>query len=441
MTRKSKDITCDGKWRVPRAVFGFLLFVVLAFAALLTRIASATELPKVRDGVGIAVVFPAHAPLRERRKILERADITWDNGQIADLYGRSFQTVYIPYARAGYSNSPADVEFFTQKHPDWLEYLCDRRSLAKQVYNFDTPEEYYLYPVDISNLEVRNYFLNTYIRPALRKGLKGIAFDNADPENDLIVVNADHQKLTAGRCGVFRGGNWHQQYSGSRVDPAFRAAYRDWLVWMRDEIHALGGVVMINVWFDANNPQIFSGPETAVADVVLTEQGQFDNLDGCSPSVFDATWLRRFNAFRAVASRQGLIMVDRVCRSIEQMRRTPVTIEWAIANYLLLRGDFTYLALFPFTNDTKIIFADIPQLKVQIGSAIEAARPLSGNLEKIGDIWTRKYTHGIVVVNTSSAVAGRISLQHGITYTDLQGKKYSAVATVAPRTALVLVKE
>ena len=50
--------------------------------------------------------------------------------QPADVYN----TVYIPYSVDNFTNT---IEWYVQHHPDWLEYLCDRKtlrlSLARRV--------------------------------------------------------------------------------------------------------------------------------------------------------------------------------------------------------------------------------------------------------------------------------------------------------------------
>ena len=57
-------------------------------------------------------------------------------------------------------------------------------------------------------------------------------------------------------------------------------------------------------------------------------------------------WTRRFTAFRTIAEDRGLIVAD-ICYSTSGsiLSLSAEEVSWAIANYLLVRGDRTYMLL------------------------------------------------------------------------------------------------
>src|SRR5689334_357235 len=74
-------------------------------------------------------------------------DMVWASdypNQPADVYN----TVYIPYSVDNFTNT---VQWYQQNHPDWLEYLCDRKTLAFEFGSTD------LAPIDFANPAVRAY--------------------------------------------------------------------------------------------------------------------------------------------------------------------------------------------------------------------------------------------------------------------------------------------
>src|SRR5207249_2151743 len=107
-------------------------------------------------------------------------------------------------------------------HPDWVEYQCDKTTVA---YITDGSGAV---PLDITNPAVLQYLEQTYYGPALAGTYykypgkyDGMAFDNATLTNG--------GGWSGMRCGHYdTSGNWIQQYSGTQDDPAWRSSVITW---------------------------------------------------------------------------------------------------------------------------------------------------------------------------------------------------------------------
>ena len=94
-------------------------------------------------------------------------DMVWASdypNQPADVYN----TVYIPYSVDNFTHS---VAWYQKNHPDWLEYLCDRKTLA---FEFGSTA---LAPIDFANPKVRAYQWANWVDAPLSQGYAGIAVD------------------------------------------------------------------------------------------------------------------------------------------------------------------------------------------------------------------------------------------------------------------------
>src|ERR1700686_671659 len=119
-----------------------------------------------------------------------------------------YNTAYIPYSVDNFTNT---VAWYQANHPDWLEYLCDQKTLA---FEFGTTT---LAPLDFANPAVRAYQWRLWVDAPLAQGFGGIAVDTMALTNDWQ------------RCGHFNtSGAWVQQYPGQTDDAAFRHDVLGW---------------------------------------------------------------------------------------------------------------------------------------------------------------------------------------------------------------------
>src|SRR5271165_4706520 len=143
-----------GAWEVPMSSRCCLLLLLVAFPALVfAQTASeidhpanrANLFPATTDGIHLEMVFNYNVtdPNIESGVV----DMVWGSSyatQPAGVYNSS----YIPYSVDNFTNSLA---WYQANHPDWLEYLCDQKTLA---FEFGSTT---LAPLDFSNPAVRAY--------------------------------------------------------------------------------------------------------------------------------------------------------------------------------------------------------------------------------------------------------------------------------------------
>jgi hypothetical protein len=211
--------------------------IIIPFCALVTSshvTASDTEVqmpPVVQNRIGVAQIFDYITGGRIQFSP-SSPDFVW--GTKTPIPNR-FSTFYVAFDRDTDRNH--SETWYRTTRPSWLAYKCDQKSLALS-YKYDFG--YYM-PVDIGNLNARQYFWSEIIQPALAKGYQGVAFDN--------VASINY----TGRCGTTEQGTWRQTFSGTRVDRNYANAVRDWLAWMRQRIHAVNKAVAINLFFSADD--------------------------------------------------------------------------------------------------------------------------------------------------------------------------------------------
>jgi hypothetical protein len=376
-------------------------------------------------------VFDSRFPSDPNADLAQR-DFVW-----GDTTGSTatYTTHYFPYAKdpesktfstSGAGDGPHDYAWYEANHPDWMEYTCDfgkpqtPTGLAyyggkKFHYTSSSGASYGYVTVDFSNPLVEKMFLTDDIKPVAGGSYKGIGFDNFAAYNMGTIM-----------CGIKpTPTTWQPQYSGQRVDPAFETAVTNWLDWMEQHIHALGMSVTINHHYSKNDPAGFDRV-AAHADIVIDEDGMVRN---CQPTFLDSDWTNYFNAIRKITTERAFAMVEDSCplASTSHALRS-----WQVANYLLYRGDRSYLAITDTDNDG--MFVDIPELKIKIGAP-------TGDPQQSGSAWMRTYANGIAIVNPSSTSSATITLPSGITYKDFSGKTWSNSITVDPASAAVLLAQ
>ena len=202
-------------------------------------------LPDTTNGVHVALVHESHTNISDENGVI---DYVW-GAHIPQAGHTSHKDFYFKFDRAG--GDPGthgfptyySKEWFLQNHPDWLVYLCDRKTLA---YEYNDPQV----SLDITNPAVRQFELNTWIKPALDKGYDGISFDN---------VNLDNRQ-SDGRCGIWTSdanGNktWKFLYKDAQSihGPLYVQSIVAWAKSMYSAIHAYNSAAVITMNYSPNN--------------------------------------------------------------------------------------------------------------------------------------------------------------------------------------------
>ena len=346
---------------------------------------------------------------------------------------------YIPYDREPLGNPSVagahDREWYRANHPEWLMYKADKTTLATSFVYQSANGAYSLMPLDITNEAVRNYIWDRRIAPAIARGYKAISFDN------ITGVNTD------GRAGVFNSsGVWTTLFSGKvssgnpvQDDPAYYQAVKTWMSAMRQRLHEHGVRMIANISYNYAGAEGFVGLSRE-ADVVLVENAFYQSAlctkddvhyynDAAAPQ--GDHWTKRFNAFRTVAKERGLLFTDgcgTANASVTSMSNE--TVSWILANYLLVRGNQTYLSLKSAFDLGKT--TERPEL-----AAANVGAPLGEPMQQ-GSLWTRQYAKGLVIVNPMKTGVASFDLG-SIIYTDVYGNTLQGTVPVPPVSGLILI--
>lgn len=359
--------------------------------------------PLVPDRVGRAQIFVYG--LKDRNILRGRRDIVWaDAGEkIPGIYAMSYMEM---------DRDPEhshDVAWYRTYHPDWLVYKCDRVSPAHEFryeYGYDTP-------VDVTN-------------PAVREYLYSVNRDMAKVDGRFEAAGIDNvtSKNLWSRCGVWHRGQWMQKYSGARIDPAYARDIAAWMKWLGDRTHEAGDCLAANHYFDGSDAEGYK-EVAAQLDIIVDEHG-FTRK--CHPTVTDQTWLERITLFRDIARTKPVVIIDQVCPTAERITRG--VLDWSLANYLLLKGDRSYLAIVS-EDHYGPGFQDFPDLYLETG------KPL-GDFTAEAGAYARRFERALALVNPSSTATASYDLGDK-EWADLDGQRYRGFLELPPGSAHVLV--
>ncbi|HEX4861688.1 MAG TPA: putative glycoside hydrolase [Rhizomicrobium sp.] len=322
-----------------------------------------------------------------------------------------YNSFYIPIPVDDAFGATHDVSWYQANHPDWLEYKCDQTTLA---YTFgDTSRA----PLDFANPQVRAYQWSNWIDPALAAGYQSIAVDEADLLNDFA------------RCGHFDGHHrWVQQYTGDPTDSAFVRDMVKWTKLTRQHIHAQSttATMQLNAPYNFQASLDDNRALMGSTDLLFDERG-FTNYGNSPPVPTPDQW-------GTIIAEIGEAQSKAICYTLNGEEPgnsadiTPQERQWAIANYLLIRDNCTYMYMTGQQQYGDLVI--FPEYKISIG------KPL-GDRFLTQNIWERNYAKGLALVNPYNASA-TVSLPAGRWF-DVDGNRMGPSVTLGQQTGLVLL--
>lgn len=343
-----------------------------------------------------------------------KADYVWGaqaGSQVAGVYN----AYYYPFERdAGQNVTPTghDLAWWKANHPDWLEYKCDRTTLA---YEFGDPNA----PLDISNPDFRAYVMGQYVDWAFAHGYSGVAFDNVDVQNNF------------GRCGHYdRSGSWVQQYTGQRTDPAYASAVVSWAQDMTARIHAAkpGSTVAINFRYNDADPAASNALIQAV-DIDADEGGWTSYGSG---ALTDANWLQYDRNLVQHVTGAGKGFLQSCQEPVPYASITQAQVQWCMANYFLVKNSATYMGI--SGSDGYGYLAYRPEFAAaRVGVPTDTFDHFRGTA-----VYGRYFTTGLALVNPSSTATYTVPIPPN-TYKDLYGVVQGDSVTLPPASGIVLV--
>lgn len=360
-----------------------------------------TKLPDTTENIHVALIF--NSKVYNPNDEIGAVDLVWGSKYPTEPRG-VYNLYYYPFDRdadGGTGGSHHDITWFLANHPDWIEYTCDRITPA---YEYGDPNV----PLDITNPEVIDYMLNTYILPAIEAGYQGIAFDNVVFDNNGL------------RCGVWRDGEWVEQ-------PTFTDNVHAWAASMYARLHEL------NVTVAMNSPYDFERPEESdrlyrYLDIVVDERG-FTNWGLTKENyISGGAWLANMQALQALdANGKGFVSINQMPEDFDMVSQEEK--QWALANYLLVKGKYSWIAITGFQEYGRIFLT--PEYSVAIGHAPSV-------MYKSQNVYMRDFSNGLVIVNPSYSQSFKITLIPHI-YQDLYGNNVDTIK-LEPRSGIVLLR-
>ena len=256
-------------------------------------------------------------------------DMVWASdypNQPADVYN----TVYIPYSVDNFTHT---VSWYARHHPDWLEFRCDRKTLA---FEFGSTA---LAPIDFANPEVRAYQWANWVDAPLAQGYAGIAVDTMSASSNW------------GRCGHYDlSGNWVQQYSGKASDPVYQRDELAWEAATYRHVHNYSNTatMQVNVSYEFGFPADVNLKLMTTTDLLFDERG-FTNYGNPPDVPSSGQWEEIMGVLQYVESKGVCYMTNGeesgLTADIPQSARL-----WVIANYLLVKNHCTYMYMTGFTT-------------------------------------------------------------------------------------------
>ncbi|OQP42725.1 hypothetical protein A4H97_11200 [Niastella yeongjuensis] len=304
------------------------------------------------------------------------------------------------------------ITWYQQQHPDWIIYKEDRVTPAYGfIYDYGG-----LTPLDITNPEVREYYFNEFIMPAVQQGYRMIALDNIDLSNGPKGV------------GHFLNGQWQQLYTGKKNDEAYYNNAIDWLRYVKVRLHAAGVTLVGNITFKSASSEVIQKAVDAV-DMWLDETG----FTHRGINVTGGDWLKKFHFLKRVLPYKLYVTINQLNGSPETASKEQTT--WVLANYLLCRGPQSLLAMVSYhpTSSYKGFFYRA-EMDLDPGQPLEEARS-AGN-----GAWMRLYEKGLVLVNPSSTEKAQVALPAGAWQT-LSGSTFEKGITLDPASGMILIKK
>jgi len=366
--------------------------------------------PDTTDGIHLEMVFNYSVP-----------DPNVETGVVDMVWGSDFttpagvyNTAYIPYSVDDFFRP---VAWYKKWHPDWLEYQCDRKTLA---FEFGTTS---LAPLDITNQKVRDFQWRHWVDAPLARGYSGIVVDTLTLTNDWQ------------RCGHYtRSGEWVRQYSGGPNSKAFRRDALDWEAATYHHVHEQNptATLQVNYSYQSNQSVADNLKMMTTTDLLFDERGytEYGTPGGNVPS--PAEWETITTALSYTQSKGVCYMTNgeepELTTQISQEERL-----WVIANYLLVKNNCTYMYMTGFGADGAQDYGTLvqfPEYSIRIGHAL-------GERVKWQGVWMRAFSGGLALVNSSDRAA-EVELPAG-QWTDVNGNAAGPKITMGQQTGVVLL--
>ena len=336
-------------------------------------------------------------------------DVVWGSDYATQPSG-VYNSSYIPISVDNFTHS---VAWYQKHHPDWLEYQCDRKTLA---FEFGSTN---LAPLDFTNLEVQAYQWANWVDAPLAQGFGGIAVDTMNLTNSWQ------------RCGHYDTfGAWVQQYSGALNDARFRQDVLSWEKATYKHVHqdSPTATMQVNVSYQFGEPEHDNLKLMTTADLLLDERG-FSNYGVPPARPTPWQWQKIVDVLQQVQAK-GLCYMTNGEQSVPTADISQTDRLWVIANYLLVKNNCTYMYISGSQDYGRLI--TFPEYSIAIGHA-------KGAMTKTHGVWLREFSGGLSLVNPYLRDR-TVKLPTG-NYSDVNGNHVGSTVAMPAQSGLVLLKQ
>ena len=340
-----------------------------------------------------------------------------------------------------------DLSWWQAKHPEWVLYACDDRGNPTHA----TPWSgvgFHDVPLDIHNPAVVRYQAHLLGDYMIANRYNAIAVDNVTFTN---YMSAPNPVLGQGKpqkdwyaCGIFQSGRFVRRYGSAgrsdlnQPDPAWIADLVNWLATTRKIFNTDRKLASHHLKILVNHPILGSVPNNdegkmlrSVDGVVVengfTSYGQYvSSRSRLLPGLFTQTlnWMqaaqsKHIAVFVTDYFCQGGVTVDGAACSYDPSTLSASQVDWALATYAITNNGGADIYIAPQGGDN---YSYRPEYAKTYGAPC-------GSFTHEGDVYTRRFQHGIAIVN-ASYTAHAVSLPSHLTYTDIEGRVIGNPLTV-----------
>lgn len=396
--------------------------------------------------VSLSYVFDYRIPVAEVQSD-ERAqgiDYVWGATRPEPAGGQAWHDFYVAWAQ-GYcpgvgvygpcpKGGPPSASWLKKYHPDWILWQTGKNGKpTRPARSSSNPGPI----VDFTNPAVQQYWVDNFIGPALKSGYDGVAWDNPVVENPYHAVghfDRDHHFVRQ-----FSG-----VYTRTAVDTKWAQAQSKAFGEILGRVRALypRAQFSLNASMDCLYvPSKLWALPLRYVRTLADEQGYtfWGGRQTWVPAVHSPhcrnRWLAKTQAFIAFEKGGGrLVLENEVPLKLTKYmtdgnKRARSLIQWALANYLLVKYSRTY---FWFGGVQRYGYPVVPQRE----ESADLGQPL-GDMRQSQGVYVRYYTKGLAIVNPSLFVAFKFALPAG-RYRNLYGQNVNK-AHLGPHSGMVLV--
>ncbi len=355
----------------------------------------------------------------------------WRQGNSSMLVGR-----YYIIEEDNQLISGNNLQWFQQKHPDWILFACNSSGRMTNDYAYTLGDGFPDVPLNFENPAVQQYQVSSLITYAKSNGYTTIALDQVIFKDFMIGGNPNlGQSANSSEyaCGT-RNSNGSANIIYSNVqsdrDAKFTQDVLSWVSYASSQAHQNGLTVATNHTgaspTNANEQALMS-----VSDIMLDEAG-FSNYGTGVPFAGPGLYNQTYNYMEA-AQANHIAMVDIDRFDGDGPAVAPSHVEYALATYdLANEGNLDLFVIGKIGAGYGYgAEAYYQQYQAQLGRPCTKARAYSSS------VFYRRFEHGLVVANAGSSSAQSFALPSNHAYTDVNNRSLSNPLSINPTDAYV----